>query len=124
MPEVGAVCTLKEALEQTKQMDLKLIPYELSEGMMRTRKLIESAAALHAKHIQTEAQQLMENERLCFSVLSDYARVLRDWKVQYALAMQSGFMPVTLGKRILRTETAGLTVMAWLMYQLEDSGIS
>ena len=38
-----------------------------------------SAAALHAKHIQTEAQQLMENERLCFSVLSDYARVLRDW---------------------------------------------
>ncbi len=41
-----------------------------------------SAAALHAKHIQTEAQQLMENERLCFSVLSDYARVLRDWKVR------------------------------------------
>ena len=43
-----------------------------------------SAAALHAKHIQTEAQQLMENERLCFSVLSDYARVLRDWKVSCA----------------------------------------
>ena len=43
-----------------------------------------SAAALHAKHIRTEAQQLMENERLCFSVLSDYARVLRDWKVRYA----------------------------------------
>ena len=35
-----------------------------------------SAAALHSKRIQTEAQQLMENERLCFSVLSDYARVL------------------------------------------------
>ena len=43
-----------------------------------------SAAALHVKRIRTEAQQLMENERLCFSVLSDYARVLRDWKVQYA----------------------------------------
>jgi len=43
-----------------------------------------SAVALHAKRIRTEAQQLMENERLCFSVLSDYARVLRDWKVQYA----------------------------------------
>ena len=26
----------------------------------------------------------MENERLCFPVLSDYARVLRDWKVRYA----------------------------------------
>ena len=43
-----------------------------------------SAAALHAKCVQTEAQQLRENERLCFSVLSDYARVLRSWKVQYA----------------------------------------
>ena len=26
----------------------------------------------------------MENERLCFSVLSDYARVLRDWMTRYA----------------------------------------
>ena len=43
-----------------------------------------SAAALHAKRIRTEAQQLRENERLCFSVLSDYAHVLWDWKVQYA----------------------------------------
>ena len=43
-----------------------------------------SAAALHAKRIRTEAQQLMENERLCFSVLSDYVRVLQDWKVRYA----------------------------------------
>ena len=43
-----------------------------------------NTAALHAKRIQTEAQQLRENERLCFSVLSDYAHVLRDWKVRYA----------------------------------------
>lgn len=32
-----------------------------------------SAAALHAKRIRTEAQQLKANERLCFSILSDYA---------------------------------------------------
>ena len=43
-----------------------------------------SAAAIHAKHIRTEAQQLMENERLCFSILSDFARVVLDWKVRYA----------------------------------------
>ena len=43
-----------------------------------------SAAALHAKRIRTEAQQLRENERLCFSILSDYVHVLRDWKVRYA----------------------------------------
>jgi len=49
-----------------------------------TPEKLPSAAALHAKRIRTEAQQLMENERLCFSVLSDYARVLWDWKVRYA----------------------------------------
>ena len=39
---------------------------------------------LEKRRQQTESQQLRENERLCFSVLSDYARVLRSWKVQYA----------------------------------------
>lgn len=43
-----------------------------------------SAAALHAKRIQTEAQLLRGSERLCFSTLSDYAHVLRDWKVSCA----------------------------------------
>ena len=43
-----------------------------------TKKILEK------RRQQTEAQQLKENERLCFSVLSDYARVLRDWRVRYA----------------------------------------
>ncbi len=66
----------------------QLSPYDAARKLMADFHLSPdkppSAAALHAKHIQTEAQQLMENERLCFSVLSDYARVLRDWKVRYA----------------------------------------
>ena len=47
---------------------------------------------LEKRRQQTEAQQLMENERLCFSVLSDYARVLRDWKMRYT--PQSPDVPV------------------------------
>ena len=39
---------------------------------------------LEKRRQKAEAQQLMENERLCVSVLSDYARVLRSWKMQYA----------------------------------------
>lgn len=35
------------------------------------------------------------------------------------LASEKGFIPVTLGKRILRTETAGMTLLSILMYQLE-----
>lgn len=66
----------------------QLSPYDAARKLMADFHLSPdkppSAVALHAKRIRTEAQQLMENERLCFSVLSDYARVLRDWKVQYA----------------------------------------
>ena len=61
----------------------QLSPYDAARKLMADFHLSPdkppSAATLHAKHIRTEAQQLMENERLCFSVLSDYARVLRDW---------------------------------------------
>ena len=38
---------------------------------------------------------------------------------EVALAMKSGANPVTLGKRILRTETAGLTMLSVLMFHLE-----
>lgn len=66
----------------------QLSPYDAAQKLTADFHLTPdkppSAAALHAKRIQTEAQQLRENERLCFSVLSDYARVLRSWKVQYA----------------------------------------
>ena len=66
----------------------QLSPYDAARKLMTDFHLSPdkppSAAALHAKRIRTEAQQLRENERLCVSVLSDYARVLRNWKVQYA----------------------------------------
>ena len=35
-------------------------------------------------------------------------------------ATEKGFTPITLGKRILRTETAGSTVLSWLMYHFEN----
>ena len=66
----------------------QLSPYDAARKLMADFHLSPdkppSAAALHAKRVQTKAQQLRENERLCVSVLSDYARVLRNWKVQYA----------------------------------------
>ena len=35
-------------------------------------------------------------------------------------AQAAGVLPVTLGKRILRTETAGLCILSALMLQLEE----
>ena len=101
VPEVGAVCTLKEALEQTKQMDLKLIPYELSEGMMRTRKLIESAAPGQEIGVFIGPEGGFDLDEL-------------------ELAKEAGCEIITLGKRILRTETAGMMLLSVLMYHLEQ----
>lgn len=101
VPEVGAVCSMKEALLQAASMDVKLIPYELSEGMAKTRELIEKTLPGQEIAVFIGPEGGFEEEEV-------------------AMAMEAGFVPVTLGKRILRTETAGLTVMAWLMYRLED----
>ena len=100
VPEVGAVCTLKEALEQTKEMDLKLIPYEISEGMMRTKKLIESAAPGQEIGVFIGPEGGFEEQEI-------------------GQARNAGAVPVTLGRRILRTETAGITTLSILMYHLE-----
>ena len=35
-------------------------------------------------------------------------------------AMEAGARPITLGRRILRTETAGMAVLAMLGYLLEE----
>ena len=40
-------------------------------------------------------------------------------EIQYA--KEKGVLPITLGRRILRTETAGMTVLAALMMQLRDA---
>jgi 16S rRNA (uracil1498-N3)-methyltransferase len=35
-------------------------------------------------------------------------------------ASEKGFIPITLGRRILRTETAAMAVMSWLVYLFDD----
>lgn len=105
VPCVEEACSFQNALARAKEMDVKLIPYELSEGMARTRELIESVKPGQEAAVFIGPEGGFE-------------------EAEIELAKQAGFVPVTLGKRILRTETAGLTVMAWLMYQLENDGIS
>ena len=87
--------------------DLAIIPYEDSEslpgagGMALTRELIGS---------------LKPGQSL--SIFIGPEGGFSDGEVE--LAMQSGVKPVTLGKRILRTETAGMFVMAAVGLLLES----
>ncbi len=66
----------------------QLSPYDAARKLMADFHLSPdkppSAAAIHAKRIRTEAQRLMKNERLCFSVLTEYLHLLQDWKERYA----------------------------------------
>ncbi len=90
----------KEAVDYAKEMELKLIPYELSEGMDETRRQIESVRAGWNVAVFIGPEGGFTEEEI-------------------ELAREAGIVPVTLGKRILRTETAGFTVLSWLMYRLE-----
>lgn len=100
IPQVREVCSFAEAVKRVSAMEVKLIPYELAEGMEKTKKLIESVKPGQNIAIFIGPEGGFEED-----------------EVSEALA--EGIEPVTLGRRILRTETAGFTVMSWLMYQLE-----
>lgn len=101
LPQIKDSMTFKEAIAYAESSDIKLIPYELSEdGMNQTRELLGkiTPGMTIAVFIGPEGG-------------FDTAEI--------ELATEKGFAPITLGKRILRTETAGLMVLAWLGYLLE-----
>ena len=101
VPKVSNVMSFKEAIAKAASMEVKLIPYELAEGMERTKSLLENLKPGQDIAVFIGPEGGFE-------------------EAEINLALAAGIEPVTLGKRILRTETAGFTVMAWIMYQLEE----
>lgn len=101
IPRIREVMSMRDAIAYAADMDLKLIPYELAEGMHRTKELI---AGIHAGQ--------------SVAVFIGPEGGFEEKEIQAAL--EADICPVTMGKRILRTETAGLAMMAWIMYQLEE----
>ena len=101
IPEVIPVCTFKEALEQAKQLDVILVPYECAEGMKETKTLLEKIWPGQSVGIFIGPEGGFEEA-----------------EIEQALA--AGAHTITLGKRILRTETAGLTTLSVLMFHLEE----
>ena len=101
IPVVREVMTFGEAVQYARDMDVTCIPYELAEGMEQTKRLIES--------VKPEQD---------IAVFIGPEGGFEEAEIQKAMA--AGIVPITLGKRILRTETAGFTVLSWLMYHLEQ----
>lgn len=103
VPEVTGVMTLKEAYAYAAAFDINLIPYELAEGMKDTKKVIGQVEPGMQVGIFIGPEGGFDVEEV-------------------EAAMAAGIHPVTLGRRILRTETAGLTALSILMFQLENDG--
>ena len=107
VPQIHSVMSYKEALAYAADMDCRLVPYEMEEsldgasGMAGTKKLIEAIKPGQSVAIFIGPEGGFD-----------------DSEIQSAISQ--GMKPITLGKRILRTETAGMTAMAWIMYQLEE----
>ena len=100
IPAVSEVMTFQEALAFSETLDIRLIPYELADGMDGTRKILDGIRPGQSVGIFIGPEGGFEKEEV-------------------SRAVEAGAMPITLGKRILRTETAGIAVLSILMYRLE-----
>ncbi len=99
IPTVAEPLSLKNALEMAKDLDLLLIPYENEQGIKST--------------------------------INALAKIKKGFKVGVLIGPEGGFSDaeieqakcvgetISLGKRILRTETASITAMSMLMLHAE-----
>ena len=98
VPEVGETLSFRAAVEEAKASELALFPYECEKEHSLKRALRGKVPSSVSIFIGPEGG---------FS--DDEA----------ALARESGFAVVTLGRRILRTETAGAVTCGNILYELE-----
>lgn len=100
IPNIHKIMSFKEALEYASDFEYNLIPYENAKGMEDTKKAIEAIKPYTSIGIFIGPEGGFD-------------------EAEISLAISNGVLPVTLGKRILRTETAGLAVLSVIMFHLE-----
>ena len=100
IPHIHEVVKFGQAVDYAKNLDITLIPYELAEDMEKTKQIFETIQPGQSIGIFIGPEGGFDESEI-------------------ALAQENGISPITLGKRILRTETAGMAVLSVLMFQLE-----
>lgn len=101
IPNVHEVLTFREALKYAESMDVRLVPYELARGMQETKEILAEIEPGQSVGIFIGPEGGFEEKEI-------------------EAAIEGGAKPITLGRRILRTETAGLAILSVLMFQLEN----
>ena len=100
IPEIGDVLSFKEALEKAKEMDLFLVPFESKRGMLDTKDTL------------AEIKSGMK-----IGIIIGPEGGFEAKEVEAAAAI--GGKTVSLGSRILRTETAAMTSVGMVMLHVE-----
>ena len=101
IPHVSEVLSFKQALEKAKELDMLLLPYECAEGMAYTRMVVSKIKPGQSVGIFIGPEGGFDGDEL-------------------KLAREAECNIITLGKRILRTETAGMMLMSVIMYNMEE----
>lgn len=101
IPEVMPVMKWKDAMCLVENFDLRLIPYENAKDI---------------RHTMEELRKLPKHGKIAVFIGPEGG--FADVEIEDAMA--HGIEPITLGKRILRTETAAITSMSILMLTLES----
>lgn len=101
IPVVAPVMSFKEAVAYASDMELKVLPYENAKGISYTKQVIKEAKEAKSIAVFIGPEGGFE-------------------EAEVSLAREMGFKEITLGKRILRTETAGLTSLSLLMFEMEQ----
>lgn len=100
IPVVHQPVTLEQAFEMAKPLAYNMIPYELQDGMDMSREIVAHACEQESVGIFIGPEGGLEAE-----------------EVEQAVAR--GIESISLGKRILRTETAGMALIAIMMFQMQ-----
>jgi len=104
VPQINVPIEFNNLLEELKHMDLVVVPYENQEGY-GIKKLVEN---IEKENINKVAIVIGPEGGFADSEISKFKEI--------------GAEIVTLGPRILRTETAGFTCLSLIMYELGDLG--
>ena len=100
IPEVSGVLSYAEAVREASAADAFLVPYENEKGMAETRRIVSQIAPGQTISIMIGPEGGFDEDEI-------------------RLAKEAGGHTISLGKRILRTETAGMCLLSILMFYLE-----
>ena len=106
IPEVGTFLSMKDAIRDAEKLDVVLLPYENAEGMDAARAVIHQVAA--------DVQDGTVHR------LGIFIGPEGGFDESEVVALEEiGAKTMTLGYRILRTETAGLALLSILGFALD-----